>query len=49
MAKAIVAYDKDLPEIADRLYWQKPSSYLVQVQGRCCTNGLARREVRPPP
>ena len=30
MAKAVIAYDKDLPEIAGRLPWEKPSSYLVK-------------------
>jgi type III restriction enzyme len=30
MAKAIISYDKDLPEIPDRLPWEKPSSYLVK-------------------
>lgn len=32
MAKAVIAYDKDLPEIADRRPWEKPSSYLVKDQ-----------------
>jgi type III restriction enzyme len=30
MAKSVIAYDKDLPEIPDRCYWQRPSSYLVK-------------------
>ncbi|MFC2171910.1 DEAD/DEAH box helicase family protein [Acidobacteriota bacterium] len=28
MAKAVIAYDKDLPEIPDRCAWEKPTSYL---------------------
>jgi type III restriction enzyme len=30
MAKAVIAYDKDLPEIAGRCPWDKPTSYLVK-------------------
>ena len=30
MARAIIAYDKDLPEIGDRRPWEKPTSYLVK-------------------
>ena len=30
MARAVVAYDKDLPEIQDRRPWEKPASYLVK-------------------
>lgn len=30
MAKAVIAYDKELPEIPGRCYWQKPTSYLVK-------------------
>ncbi len=30
MAKALINYDKDLPEIPGRLPWEKPSSYLVK-------------------
>ena len=30
MAKAVIAYDKDLPEIPGRRPWEKPSSYLVK-------------------
>jgi len=30
MAKAVIAYDKDLPEVPDRRYWEMPSSYLVK-------------------
>ena len=30
MAKAVIAYDKDLPEIAGRLPWKKPTSHLVK-------------------
>lgn len=30
MAKAVIAYDKDLPEIPDRRPWEKPTSYLVK-------------------
>jgi len=30
MAKAVIAYDTDLPEISDRRPWEKPSSYLVK-------------------
>lgn len=30
MAKAVIKYDKDLPEIQDRRPWEKPESYLVK-------------------
>ena len=30
MARAVIAYDKDLPEIHGRLPWEKPMSYLVK-------------------
>lgn len=30
MSRAVIAYDKDLPEIVDRRPWEKPSSYLVK-------------------
>ena len=30
MAKAVINYDKDLPEIRDRRPWEKPGSYLVK-------------------
>ena len=30
MAKAVIAYDKDLPEIPGRRPWEKPSSHLVK-------------------
>ena len=30
MAKAVIAYDKDLPEIPGRLPWERPTSYLVK-------------------
>ena len=30
MAKAVIAYDKDLPEIPGRRPWEKPISYLVK-------------------
>ena len=30
MAKAVINYDKDLPEIQDRRPWEKPESYLVK-------------------
>lgn len=30
MAKAVINYDKDLPEIRDRRPWESPSSYLVK-------------------
>mgnify|MGYP000923355914 FL=1 len=30
MAKAVIAYDKDLPEIPGRLPWEKPTSFLVK-------------------
>src|SRR5438034_183719 len=30
MAKAVISYDKDLPEIPDRRPWEKPTSYLVK-------------------
>ena len=30
MAKAIISYDRDLPEIPDRRPWEKPTSFLVK-------------------
>jgi type III restriction enzyme len=30
MAKAVIAYDKDLPEIPGRCPWEKPASFLVK-------------------
>ena len=30
MARAVIAYDKDLPEIPGRCPWEKPTSYLVK-------------------
>lgn len=30
MAKAVIQYDKDLPEIQDRRPWEKPTSHLVK-------------------
>ena len=30
MAKAVINYDKDLPEIRDRCPWESPTSYLVK-------------------
>lgn len=30
MAKSIISYDKDLPEIPGRCPWEKPSSFLVK-------------------
>jgi len=30
MAKSIISYDKELPEIPGRIPWRKPSSYLVK-------------------
>ena len=30
MAKAVIDYDKDLPEIRDRRPWERPTSYLVK-------------------
>ena len=30
MARAVINYDKDLPEIRDRRPWEKPTSYLVK-------------------
>lgn len=32
MAKSIISYDKDLPEIADRRPWEPPSSHLVKSE-----------------
>jgi type III restriction enzyme len=33
MPKAVIAYDKDLPEIPDRRPWEKPTSFLVRGEG----------------
>lgn len=33
MAKAVITYDKDLPEIPGRRPWEKPTSYLVKDPG----------------
>lgn len=30
MARGVIAYDKELPEIAGRLPWQRPSQHLVK-------------------
>ena len=30
MARAVIAYDKDLPEIPGRRPWEKPTSYLMK-------------------
>ena len=30
MSKAVIAYDKDLPEIPGRRPWEPPTSYLVK-------------------
>lgn len=30
MSRAVIAYDKDLPEIVDRRPWERPSSFLVK-------------------
>lgn len=30
MAKAVIAYDRDLPEISDRRSWERPTSFLVK-------------------
>ena len=30
MAKAVIAYHKDLPEVPGRRAWEKPTSYLVK-------------------
>jgi hypothetical protein len=32
MAKSIIAYDKDLPEIPGRCPWEKPTSCYVNLQ-----------------
>jgi hypothetical protein len=33
MARAVIAYDKELPEIPGRLSWEKPSHHLVKDDG----------------
>ena len=30
MAKSVISYDKDLPEIPGRCPWEKPTSFLVK-------------------
>ena len=30
MARAVIAYDKDLPEVPDRRAWERSSSFLVK-------------------
>src|SRR5947209_3962560 len=30
MPKAVIAYDKDLPEIVDRRPWERPTSFLIK-------------------
>src|SRR2546422_4529331 len=32
MAKSVITYDRDLPEIPDRRPWEKPASFLVRGQ-----------------
>ena len=44
MAKAVIAYDKDLPEIPDRCPWERPN--FVPRQGRIMRQRVARREIR---
>ena len=33
MARAVVAYDRDLPEVRDRRPWEPPTSHLVKDDG----------------
>ena len=33
MARAVIAYDKELPEIPGRLPWERPSQHLVKDEG----------------
>jgi type III restriction enzyme len=33
MSRAVISYDKDLPEIPGRRPWEKPTSYLVKDDG----------------
>ncbi|MBC7238578.1 MAG: hypothetical protein H5T71_00560, partial [Chloroflexi bacterium] len=33
MAKAVIAYDKDLPEIPGRRPWEKPTQHLIKDPG----------------
>ncbi len=47
MAKAVIAYDKDLPEIPDRRPWERPASYLVKDDA--ATPGWRVDESGPPP
>ena len=46
MASAVIAYDKDLPEIPGRCPWEKPTSYLVKDDDGA--DRLAGGDVRPP-
>ena len=44
MAHALISYDKDLPEIAGRLPWEKPTSHLVKDENT--STGWREREGR---
>ncbi len=33
MAEALIAYDKELPEVPGRVHWELPTSYLVKDEG----------------
>ena len=33
MAEAVIAYDRELPEIPDRRPWERPAPYLVKDGG----------------
>lgn len=46
MARAVIAYDKDLPEIRGRRPWENPTSYLVK-DGAAPSGWRAPRWPRP--
>ena len=47
MAKAVIVYDKDLPEIPGRRPWEKPTSYLVKDDA-AATGWQVDKSVRRP-
>ena len=47
MARAVINYDKDFPEIPGRLPWEKPTSFLVKDDA--VSTGWREGHLRPPP
>ena len=47
MADAVIAYDKDLPEVLGRLPWEKPTSYLVKDEAAATGWRVDKSDRRP--